>query len=163
MAVLDIGICLAALLAFLLGWKFRAINAFFLFLALVAGALAARHLAPQLVDSFRQFSPATAQILAWLVPFVVAVLLILFLGGVVSGWCDTSPWKWLDRMLGAVLACYLMLILITLGLSALSGSGPVRPRWMQESRMAEPVVHWAQPVIDRTRRLIPEIEKTLAP
>jgi hypothetical protein len=48
---------------------------------------------------------------------------------------------------------------IGLGLSFITGRLESSPGWLRRSHLAAPILHWSQPVIAASRKLLPEIEK----
>jgi len=148
MNFLDVMIVLATLLGLLIGWKIRAINLAFLILAAIFGILAANHFSPQMLGSFESFSPFTARILAWLVPFTITSILLLLLGGFLSSFCESLQLRWLDRGLGALIAGAIILIPVALGLDTLSSRVSSQPpQWLSRSVLAAPLLHYARPAI----------------
>lgn len=114
MNVFDVVLILLILLSLFTGWKIRSSRLVALIIALAAGALASNHFQARLLDGFQaHFPPATAAGLAWLTPFLITGILVFFLGMIVAGFLEVAQLQWLDHLLGALLACGLLLLVVT--------------------------------------------------
>ena len=143
---LDMALVLGVAGACFAGWRFRAIGLLGLGLALGAGVLAANRYAGDLAPALHRL-PAGADAVAWLVPFALTAGSVLAAAALASALVAWIRLRWLDRLLGALLAGFCMLVLAALALTAAAAWSPTLPssRLIGESRLARPLLDAAAP------------------
>jgi hypothetical protein len=164
MNVLDFLLLLTLCLGLVLGWKLRAIPLLFLVLAVAAGILAAHHYQAEFAGAFLRFSPRFGGLLAWLTPFVIAFVLCLLAGGLISSAIQLVQLHWLDHLAGAALAGGLALALSAGAVHLLQ---PVEKaahlHFIAQSKLAGPLEVWVRPYLEKTPQLWPALGKIFAP
>ncbi|MCK5243600.1 CvpA family protein [bacterium] len=162
MNFLDIIIVVSIAVGFFIGWKLRAINLFCMVISLVAGILVANHFHPQLLGLFRDLPTAVSHTLAWLTAFLATAVTISIIGGIISKAFELIRLKWLDHLLGAVLAITLMLGLLIISLTIIDNLARTY-RWkiIEHSVLSPVLLKIARPLISQGIDKIPRLNNFL--
>jgi uncharacterized membrane protein required for colicin V production len=161
MSFLDILIVVLAALGLFIGWRLRATTAVFALLAVAAGVWAAHVYAPGLLPSFSSYRPTAARVLAWLAPFAVAVVGVLLAGGLLAAVIDRLQLRWLDHLLGSLLAAGALLVCLAFGLTSCDPHGAKPPAWTRGSALAGPLLKVSGPWLRDSEKLLPALRKQL--
>lgn len=159
MNFLDIIIVVGIAIGFFTGWKLRAINLFCMVISLVAGIWVANHFHPQLLGLYRDLPTAVSQPFAWITAFLATAVTISIFGGMVSKAFELIRLKWLDHILGAVLAIMVVLGLLIISLTMLDNlARTYRWRIIERSALSPVLLKTARPLISQGINKIPQLK-----
>jgi uncharacterized membrane protein required for colicin V production len=164
MNALDIACILLFILSLWLGWKIQGIRMLTIAAAIVLGAWSAQHFQGRLLEGFQEHvAPRAAAFLSWFTPFLMTGILVYLLGTMTAALAEAIQLKWLDHLLGALIAGLLTLTLLAAGLE-ISQSSPRKNHWKPgQSLLAKPLLQTAQPLLQSSRELWHALEQALAP
>jgi|GEM_PF-4871129 len=152
MNILDIGIGVGLILAFFLGWKIR--------VARLAGIWMANHFQGQVAEVFTSFSPENARLAAWFILFVAALITVGLLGGMVLQAAQAEQLRWLDEILGAILAGAVFLVMATIGMITLQELDRSNPfALIQKSLFAPRLIKLVEPAYRSSLKEFPKVRK----
>jgi uncharacterized membrane protein required for colicin V production len=161
MNFLDIIIVVGIAIGFFIGWKLRAINLFCMVVSLIAGIWVANRFHPQLLGLYRDLPATVSQTLAWLTAFLATAVTISIFGGMVTKAFELIRLKWLDHLLGAVLAITVVLGLMIIGLTVMDNLAKTyRWRIIEHSALSPLLLKTARPLISEGISKIPLLKNS---
>jgi len=161
MNILDIIIIIFIAAGFFLGWKLRAINLFSMTISLIAGIWTANHFHLQLLGLYGDLPPTVSHILAWLTAFLATAITISILGTIITKAFEIIRLKWLDHLLGSMLAVAVVLGLLTISITIIDNLARTY-RWkiIEHSTLAPILLHTAGPLIQQGLDKFPQIKQS---
>lgn len=160
MNLLDLIIIVSISLAFLLGWKLRAIHLIGMFFALFLSIGIANRYHEQMLSFFHRLPPAINLPIAWLATFLISIIAISILVTFISKTFELIRLKWLDRLLGAGLAVaftstLLIIFLLVINILAQTFDWKI----VDQSVFAKPLLKSIQPMIKKRMYNYPKMKK----
>lgn len=162
MNILDLIIIVTLSIAFLLGWKIRAIHLLGMVASLFLGIWIANHYHIQLLSLYQGLPPAINVTLAWLTTFLIAVISISIIFSFVAKTFEFIRLKWLDRLLGAALSLVFILVVVIISLLVINTMAKTF-QWkiIDHSVLAKSLLQTVQPFIQNRFHHYPKLKNIL--